>query len=183
MEVESQGNIAVVYSPLIYLKICSLLLQKTGKWNAMHVRIAWEIYNHQQKAKAESRLPGAVAGPPPHPRTGFDPLGAGASRTGFDPLGAGASRTGFDPLGAGAKPPGAADYKRPDLLYGGGGPLGRLGGPPAPNPFEPVRSPYGAAVAARGFYGPSPLGMFAISTCIQTTFSKLIQILCFVGTP
>ena len=116
----------------------------------MHVRIAWEIYNHQQKAKAESRLPGAVAGPPPHPRTGFDPLGAGASRTGFDPL------------GAGAKPPGAPDYKRPDLLYGGGGPLGRLGGPPAPNPCEPGRSPYGAAVAARGFYGPSPLGMFPI---------------------
>ncbi|XP_017300507.1 nascent polypeptide-associated complex subunit alpha, muscle-specific form-like [Diaphorina citri] len=25
---------------------------KTGKWNAMHVRIAWEIYNHQQKAMA-----------------------------------------------------------------------------------------------------------------------------------
>ena len=26
-----------------------LSLQKTGKWNAMHVRIAWEIYNHQHK--------------------------------------------------------------------------------------------------------------------------------------
>lgn len=26
-------------------------IQKTGKWNAMHVRIAWEIYNHQQKEK------------------------------------------------------------------------------------------------------------------------------------
>lgn len=24
-------------------------LQKTGKWNAMHVRIAWEIYHHQAK--------------------------------------------------------------------------------------------------------------------------------------
>ena len=23
--------------------------QKTGKWNAMHVRIAWEIYHHQAK--------------------------------------------------------------------------------------------------------------------------------------
>lgn len=29
-----------------------LCQQKTGKWNAMHVRIAWEIYNHQQKEKA-----------------------------------------------------------------------------------------------------------------------------------
>merc|ERR1719150_2185460 len=27
--------------------------KKTGKWNAMHVRIAWEIYNHQQKAKTD----------------------------------------------------------------------------------------------------------------------------------
>ncbi|XP_047990910.1 fibrosin-1-like protein isoform X1 [Leguminivora glycinivorella] len=36
---------------------------KTGKWNAMHVRIAWEIYNHQQKEKtggAASGAPGAT---------------------------------------------------------------------------------------------------------------------------
>ncbi|XP_067211116.1 autism susceptibility gene 2 protein isoform X4 [Linepithema humile] len=26
--------------------------KKSGKWNAMHVRIAWEIYNHQQKQQA-----------------------------------------------------------------------------------------------------------------------------------
>lgn len=26
-----------------------ITLQKTGKWNAMHVRIAWEVYHHQQK--------------------------------------------------------------------------------------------------------------------------------------
>ncbi|XP_052753343.1 atrophin-1-like [Galleria mellonella] len=50
---------------------------KTGKWNAMHVRIAWEIYNHQQKEKTGggSVLPGgdkdklrpfpAPAPPPP----------------------------------------------------------------------------------------------------------------------
>ena len=30
-------------------------LQKTGKWNAMHVRIAWEIYNHQQKQKGSDK--------------------------------------------------------------------------------------------------------------------------------
>ncbi|XP_028171274.1 proline-rich protein 36-like isoform X3 [Ostrinia furnacalis] len=35
---------------------------KTGKWNAMHVRIAWEIYNHQQKEKSgTSTAPGAAA--------------------------------------------------------------------------------------------------------------------------
>lgn len=27
----------------------SFTFQKTGKWNAMHVRIAWEIYHHQQQ--------------------------------------------------------------------------------------------------------------------------------------
>ena len=30
-------------------------LQKTGKWNAMHARIAWEIYHHQQKQRAEAK--------------------------------------------------------------------------------------------------------------------------------
>lgn len=27
----------------------SFVPKKTGKWNAMHVRIAWEIYHHQAK--------------------------------------------------------------------------------------------------------------------------------------
>lgn len=48
--------------------------QKTGKWCAMHVRIAWEIYNHQQKnGQATSQLSNApsvaskgfIQGPPP----------------------------------------------------------------------------------------------------------------------
>ncbi|XP_060803106.1 autism susceptibility gene 2 protein isoform X2 [Amyelois transitella] len=34
---------------------------KTGKWNAMHVRIAWEIYNHQQKEKGGVGGVGGVA--------------------------------------------------------------------------------------------------------------------------
>ena len=29
--------------------------QKTGKWNAMHVRIAWEIYTQQQKQKGDNK--------------------------------------------------------------------------------------------------------------------------------
>ncbi|RZF36684.1 hypothetical protein LSTR_LSTR016222 [Laodelphax striatellus] len=32
-----------------------MLDKKTGKWNAMHVRIAWEIYHHQQKQAAEAK--------------------------------------------------------------------------------------------------------------------------------
>ncbi|GLH00958.1 Uncharacterized protein GBIM_07203, partial [Gryllus bimaculatus] len=55
---------------------------KTGRWNAMHVRIAWEIYHHQQKQQAEAKagaakppdllrppnhlFPGGLA-PPPRP--------------------------------------------------------------------------------------------------------------------
>jgi len=31
------------------VKINFVLFQKPGKWNAVHVRIAWEIYQHQQK--------------------------------------------------------------------------------------------------------------------------------------
>ena len=114
-----------------------LQFQKTGKWNAMHVRIAWEIYNHQQKAKAESRLP--------------------TTTTTSSSL---HHKTGLELMGKAPLPPGA-DYlnKRSDLLYGG--PVGRMAAAPPPtNPFDPLgaaRSPY-AAAAARGFYGPSPLG-------------------------
>ncbi|XP_045516619.1 autism susceptibility gene 2 protein-like isoform X2 [Pieris brassicae] len=57
---------------------------KTGKWNAMHVRIAWEIYNHQQKEKTGSgaapsamdkdklRAFPAPAPPPPAYRSPYD---------------------------------------------------------------------------------------------------------------
>lgn len=38
------------------------LHQKTGKWNAMHVRIAWEIYHHQQKQAAEVKAGVNVGG-------------------------------------------------------------------------------------------------------------------------
>ncbi|XP_047030565.1 fibrosin-1-like protein isoform X4 [Helicoverpa zea] len=57
---------------------------KTGKWNAMHVRIAWEIYNHQQKEKTGGgTMPGsadkdklrafpAPAPPPPTYRSPYE---------------------------------------------------------------------------------------------------------------
>ncbi|XP_069359459.1 proline-rich protein 36-like isoform X3 [Maniola hyperantus] len=57
---------------------------KTGKWNAMHVRIAWEIYNHQQKEKTggaavsiggdkdKLRAFPAPAPPPPAYRSPYD---------------------------------------------------------------------------------------------------------------
>ncbi|CAK1556328.1 unnamed protein product [Leptosia nina] len=58
-------------------------IAKTGKWNAMHVRIAWEIYNHQQKEKSggggvpamdkdKLRSFPAPAPPPPTYRSPYD---------------------------------------------------------------------------------------------------------------
>lgn len=41
-----------------------MFLQKTGKWNAMHVRVAWEIYHHQQKS---GDAKGTLAGITPKP--------------------------------------------------------------------------------------------------------------------
>lgn len=35
---------------------CSFLFQKPGKWCAMHVHIAWQIYHHQQKVKVSLAL-------------------------------------------------------------------------------------------------------------------------------
>lgn len=37
--------------------------QKTGRWNAMHVRVAWEIYHHQAKQNPEKAS--SVAGVKP----------------------------------------------------------------------------------------------------------------------
>lgn len=53
----------VLLSVLNYLFIFVILInrvecfsfQKSGKWCAMHVRVAWEIYHHQQKQQAEAQ--------------------------------------------------------------------------------------------------------------------------------
>ncbi|XP_064460042.1 autism susceptibility gene 2 protein-like isoform X2 [Ornithodoros turicata] len=38
---------------------------KSGRWCAMHVRIAWEIYNHQQKQQVDGHKPGGMGGVAP----------------------------------------------------------------------------------------------------------------------
>ena len=47
----------------------TVFLQKAGKWCAAHVRIAWEIYHHQQKSSdkgpAESKMADPLR-PPSH---------------------------------------------------------------------------------------------------------------------
>lgn len=122
--------------------------KKTGKWNAMHVRIAWEIYNHQQKAKTDAKNSGNTShgspiGPPKH----------GSS---------------FDLLNKAGEPPGAAYLgKRPgppqDLLRAHNPSSifpGSLGLPTPPNPFDPLsRDPFGA----QRFYGSSHLAAPALA--------------------
>ncbi len=43
------------YDFVIYFYECCLHFQKSGKWCAVHVRVAWEIYHHQQKQQAEAQ--------------------------------------------------------------------------------------------------------------------------------
>ncbi|KAL1451022.1 hypothetical protein WDU94_003319, partial [Cyamophila willieti] len=84
---------------------------KTGKWNAMHVRIAWEIYNHQQKALAQeskglkaSTLPSAsdLLRPPTH----LLPPGPGRGPT--DRVGGPLGHPGHYETSSGAPPPPSA---------------------------------------------------------------------------
>jgi hypothetical protein len=82
------------------------LLQKTGRWNAMHVRIAWEIYHHQAKQnpekanlaagiKTENMLRPHMYPPPPSPNvrphelttpSSFPPTPQSLQGRPFDPL-------------------------------------------------------------------------------------------------
>jgi len=39
---------------LMVVFVSSFLSQKPGKWCAMHVHIAWQIYHHQQKVKVRT---------------------------------------------------------------------------------------------------------------------------------
>lgn len=61
------GNLGVLRaaegrSPTVRLSVWPALSQKPGKWCAVHVQIAWQIYHHQQKIKV-SRSPVLPAGP------------------------------------------------------------------------------------------------------------------------
>ena len=118
------------------------VLQKTGKWNAMHVRIAWEIYNHQQKAKtdAKSSVSPAAVSSGKLGSNSFDLL----NKTGVTP--------GADYIGKRPGPP--QDLLRahnPSSIF-----PASLGLPPAHNPFDPLaaRDPFGA----QRYYGSSHLG-------------------------
>lgn len=158
----------VVYESVEGNQFSHFVSQKTGKWNAMHVRIAWEIYNHQQKQKGDTSKPGSSS---------LTPSNSGANPSSLSTLKPGA----IDLLGKQPPPPGSAD-----LLKGGKGPLGPPhrgtppGGPndlichppvypqgmPRPPPADPL-SPFGLhRPPYPGLYGPSPIGK---------SYLKLIQ--------
>ena len=149
-------------------------MQKTGKWNAMHVRIAWEIYNHQQKQKSESKeksgSSSSVGSTPsstkPASSNSVTPTStASISTAGINPSSlstppAGSKPSSSDVLG---RPPPAGEADLPtnkpssaDLLRAGAhGALFPPGLPrPPTDPFGLIRPPY----PGPSLFGPSHLG-------------------------
>ena len=135
----------------------------------MHVRIAWEIYNHQQKAKAEAKNGLAAVASAAAPTK---PLHTSATSS--------ATSSPLDILSKSQRPPGQ-DYsgKRPgpptDLLgsapalYSGGSAAAAAAAaaaalpPSAAAPYDLMsRSHYAAAAAAAStsYYPPSALGNY-----------------------
>ena len=118
----------------------------------MHVRIAWEIYNHQQKAKtdAKSSVSPAALSSAKLGNNSFDLL----NKTGVTP--------GADYIGKRPGPP--QDLLRahnPSSIFPGS--LGSVGSVlPPPNPFDPLaaRDPFGAS----RYYGSAHLGKSLLSS-------------------
>ena len=114
----------------------------------MHVRIAWEIYNHQQKAKtdAKSSVSPAALSSAKLGNNSFDLL----NKTGVTP--------GADYIGKRPGPP--QDLLRahnPSSIFPGSlGSVGSVGSVLPPNPFDPLaaRDPFGAS----RYYSSAHLG-------------------------
>ena len=114
----------------------------------MHVRIAWEIYNHQQKAKtdAKSSVSPAALSSAKLGNSSFDLL----NKTGVTP--------GADYIGKRPGPP--QDLLRahnPSSIFPGSlGSVGSVGSVLPPNPFDPLvaRDPFGAS----RYYSSAHLG-------------------------
>ena len=151
--------------------------QKTGKWNAMHVRIAWEIYNHQQKQKSESKEKSTSSSSsssiPSSTKSSIDKTASNTSTNTINTTGnpsslstppAGTKSSSSDALGR-VPPIGASDLpnNKPssaDLLRAGvHGALFPPGIPrPPSDPFGLIRPPY----PGPSLFGPSHLGNFKL---------------------
>ena len=160
--------------PEFLFEIFNFSFQKTGKWNAMHVRIAWEIYNHQQKQKSESKekssSSSSVGTSPSSTKSSTTNSASHTSTTSISTAGtnpsslstppAGSKSSSSDVLGR-APPTGASDLpnSKPspaDLLRAGAhGTLFPPGIPrPPTDPFGLIRPPY----PGPSLFGPSHLG-------------------------
>ncbi|CAG9857825.1 unnamed protein product [Phyllotreta striolata] len=139
---------------------------KTGKWNAMHVRVAWEIYHHQQKSgEAKGTLASATAAV----------AAAAAAKSSSDllrpPTHLFSSRPPPPPphelspypmsLGGHRPPPGFDQPHHPGSLFTTPG--GHL-----------AKSPFSAASTLSPFarYGPGPLGSSATSPFSMSPFAR-----------
>ena len=153
--------------------ISEFSLQKTGKWNAMHVRIAWEIYNHQQKQKSESKEKSSTPSSTATSTSSTKPstsssasLGSTTNSVGINPSSLSTPPIGSKPASSdisGRAPPvpGASDLsnnKTPssDLLRAGAHSALFAPGVPRPptDPFGLIRPPY----PGPSLFGPSHLG-------------------------
>ncbi|XP_072394312.1 uncharacterized protein [Diabrotica undecimpunctata] len=132
---------------------------KTGKWNAMHVRVAWEIYHHQQKSgEAKGSLASATAAakssadmlrPPTHL---FSPSVHSRPPHELSPF----------PMSLSShRPPGFDQPHHPGSLFSS--PAGHLG-----------KSPFTASSAMSPFtrYGAGPLGAASTSPFTMSPFAR-----------
>ncbi|XP_074031929.1 tay bridge kinase isoform X2 [Leptinotarsa decemlineata] len=143
--------------------------KKSGKWNAMHVRVAWEIYHHQQKsgeAKGSittAKPPGDLLRPPthlfspsvhsqrpPHDLSPFPLSLSGHRPPGYDQPHHPGSLFSAPPGHLGKSPFTANSAMSPFTRYGGSH-LGASG----TSPFS--MSPFAAAAARESHLGLGPL--------------------------
>ena len=172
-----------------HLCIFHFALQKTGKWNAMHVRIAWEIYNHQQKQKSESKEKSSSIGTSPSStKSSTNNTASHTSTTSMSTASTNPSSLSTPPAGSkssssdllGRPPPtGASDLpnSKPsssDLLRGAAhGALFHPGIPrPPTDPFGLIRPPY----PGPSLFGPSHLGTEICIFCNVSIISITIII-------
>lgn len=118
--------------------------QKTGKWNAMHVRIAWEIYNHQQKQKGDKKADNPLVPSTSSSLSKAPPIASPASTASSNKQNADVQITGQKRPAPGPMPS-ASDFlhKRPttdaDILRNQ-----LFAAPPRPptlNPMDPLANP------------------------------------------
>merc|ERR1712223_293181 len=126
--------------------------KKTGKWNAMHVRIAWEIYNHQQKQKSESKEKSNSSSSSSSISTSTkSSTNNSTSNTSTTSI----STAGVNPSSLSTTPAGTKSSSSADLLRAGThGALFPPGLPrPPTDPFGLIRPPY----PGPSLFGPSHL--------------------------